>query len=124
MPGPGRFRGAARCGLVLAAMIIMIDAGGWVIELVTGAPAESRSVQLMMTVTAFFGGVCASGIGLLLGETRADGTCVHCGHPFGPHQFTAPGSPLDGGRYYCQHYPGCACTGTWGTIRPDDLKEG
>lgn len=61
--------------------------------------------------------------GFPLGRTPADGTCK-CGHPFGPHRFVASfGSPLDGGLYYCQDYPACSCTGTWGTNCPDDLKE-
>jgi hypothetical protein len=64
----------------------------------------------------------AAGFGLLLGEIPADGTCKGCGHRFGPHRFLAPGSPLDGGVYYCQRYPDCPCTGTWDTTCPEDMK--
>jgi hypothetical protein len=69
--------------------------------------------------------IIADGFGVLLGEQPADGTCKRCGHPFGPHRFAASfGSPVDGGLYYCQDYPDdCACTGTWGTNCPEDLKE-
>lgn len=53
----------------------------------------------------------------------AGGMCA-CGDLFGLHRFVADfGSPLDGGRYYCQRYPECPCTGTWETAAPDEMKE-
>jgi hypothetical protein len=64
-----------------------------------------------------------TGFGMLLGDLPANGICKRCGHLFGPHRFVASfGSPLDGGLYYCQDYPGCPCTGTWGPNIPEDLK--
>ena len=60
--------------------------------------------------------------GFKLAAAPEDGTCK-CGHLFGPHQFTASfGSPLEGGLYYCQDYPDCPCTGTWGPTCPEELK--
>jgi hypothetical protein len=66
--------------------------------------------------------IIAGGFGLLLGEVPASGVCS-CGHRFGPHRFVASGSPLDGGRFYCQDYPRCACNGTWGVTCPEEMKE-
>jgi hypothetical protein len=67
--------------------------------------------------------IIADGFALLLGEAPPDGVCK-CGHPFGPHRFVASfGSPLDGGLYYCQGYPECPCTGTWGADASDEMKE-
>ena len=63
------------------------------------------------------------GFDITLGGVTAGG--MHeCGHELGPHRLVASfGSPLDGGLYYCQEYPGCLCTGTWGTTCPEGVKE-
>jgi hypothetical protein len=63
-----------------------------------------------------------AGFSVVLGLRPADEQCP-CMHLFGPHRFVASlGSPLDGGLYYCQNYPDCPCTGTWGVTCPEETK--
>jgi hypothetical protein len=63
-----------------------------------------------------------AGFGLGI-EVTATGLHASCGHQFGPHVFAAAsGSPFDGGLFFCQYYPECPCSGTWGTTAPDDVE--
>jgi hypothetical protein len=48
--------------LVFSATIMMVSAGSWIFGLVTGGPAESRSVQLTSACAAFAGGMCAQAL--------------------------------------------------------------
>jgi hypothetical protein len=55
-------------------------------------------------------------------QQEAGELCPQCTHDFDEHVLVAPGSPLDGGTYYCQLWPECLCSGTWDVDAPEEIK--